>query len=108
MKRFILSLILFSLCLAGIANEPVEVMVLMKARYDRTELCRRAEFYRTKAARRNYVVRELKAFAEASIQQIFDISGRIVDSDYDKLSPGIYLIQYRQGNQLKAKKILIR
>lgn len=279
MKRFILSLILFSLCLAGIANEPVEVMVLMKALYDRTELCRRAEFYQTKAARRDYVVRELKAFAEASqhdlmvtlkdleqqglvsnihclwsanavsftatdeviqmladrddiesvtpvekhqcipeaettdevtdisrytiapnisqvnalqvwaqgnegqgvlvagivalmlhenpeltpaaicqileetslkltpsksnrtgagrvdalaavtaasewdgvgeifhiddefqasIQQIFDISGRIVDSDYDKLSPDIYLIQYRQGNQLKTKKILIR
>ena len=66
MKRFILSLILFSLCLAGIANEPVVVMVLMKARYDRTEPCRRAKFYRTKAARRDYVVRELKAFAEAS------------------------------------------
>lgn len=66
MKKFILSLILFCCCLAAFAEEPVEVLVLMKARYDRTELCRRAEYCLTKAARRDYVVRELKAFAEAS------------------------------------------
>ena len=65
MKKTILSIILFCCCLAVSANDPVEVMVLMKARYDRTELCRQAEFYRTKAERRDYVVRELKAFAEA-------------------------------------------
>jgi hypothetical protein len=41
-------------------------MVLMKACYDRVELCRRAEFYPTRAARRDYVVKELKAFTEAS------------------------------------------
>ena len=66
MKKFILSIILFCCCFAAFAEEPVEVMVLMKARYDRTELCRGAEFYPTKAARRDYVVSELKAFAEAS------------------------------------------
>jgi subtilisin family serine protease len=66
MKKSILSIILLCCCLAAFANEPVEVMVLMKARYDRTELCRRAEFHQTRAARRDYVVKELKAFAEAS------------------------------------------
>ena len=66
MKKIILSIILFCCCLTAFASEPVEVMVQMKARYDRTELCRRAELYRTKAERRDYVVKELKAFAEAS------------------------------------------
>ena len=66
MKKIILSIILLCFCSAGFAAESVEVMALMKARYDRTELCRRAELYRTKAERRDYVVKELKAFAEAS------------------------------------------
>lgn len=70
MKKFILSLILLCISLAVFANDPIEVMVLMKARYDRTELCRRAELYRTKAERRDYVVGELKAFAEASQHDI--------------------------------------
>ena len=66
MKKVILFLMMLCYSLSGFADEPVEVMVLMKARYDRTELCRQAELYRTKAERRDYVVRELKAFAEAS------------------------------------------
>lgn len=66
MKNPFLSIILFCCCIASFADEPVEVMVLMKARYDRTELCRRAEYYPTRAARRDYVVNELKAFSEAS------------------------------------------
>ena len=66
MKKTFLSIVLFCCCIASFADEPVEVMVLMKARYDRTELCRRAEFYPTRAARRDYVVNELKAFSEAS------------------------------------------
>lgn len=66
MKKVIFSLILFCCCFAVFADEPVEVMVLMKARYDRIQLSRRAELYPTRAARRDYVVGELKAFAEAS------------------------------------------
>ena len=66
MKKTFLSIVLFCCCIASFADEPVEVMVLMKAHYDRTELCRRAEFYPTRAARRDYVVNELKAFTEAS------------------------------------------
>ncbi|MBR4391699.1 MAG: S8 family peptidase [Bacteroidales bacterium] len=66
MKKPFLSIILFYCCLASFAEEPVEVMVQMKARYDRTELCRKAELYPTRTARRDYVVNELKAYAEAS------------------------------------------
>lgn len=42
MKKTLLSLILFCCCLAGFAQDPVEMMVLMKAQYDRTQLCRQA------------------------------------------------------------------
>ena len=66
MRKNLLSFLLFCCCLAAFAGEPIEVMVLMKAHYDRTELCRRAEYYPTRAARRDYVVSELKAFSEAS------------------------------------------
>ena len=66
MKKLFLTLCLVAVAIGGMNAGPVEVMALMKARYDRTELCRRAEYYPTRAARRDYVVNELKAFAEAS------------------------------------------
>ena len=73
----------FCLCLAGFAqttidpslmetmnrrsdNDPIEVVVLMKAQYNRSKLSRQAEFLPTKAMRREFVVKELKTFAEAS------------------------------------------
>ena len=55
MKKTFLTLCLVALVISGIKAEPIEVMVLMKARYNHT-----------KAERRDYVVKELKAFAEAS------------------------------------------
>lgn len=66
MKKTLLTLILLCCCLAGFADKPVEVVVMMKTHYDRTQLCRNAEMIPTRAARRDYVVSELKAFAEAS------------------------------------------
>lgn len=66
MKKTFLTLILLVSCLAGFAQEPIEVMVLMKDQYDRTELCRKAGFVATRAARRDFVVKELQAFAKAS------------------------------------------
>ena len=65
MKKTILSIIMFC-CLASFAGEPTEVVVMMKAHYDRSQLCRQAEHFPTRVARRDYVVNELKAFAEAS------------------------------------------
>ena len=57
---------MFGCCIAAFAGDPVEVMVLMKTHYNRAELCHRAELYRTRAARRDYVVKELKSYAEKS------------------------------------------
>jgi len=47
-------------------NESIEVVVIMKSQYDRAQINRRADFYVTRAERREFVVNELKAFAEAS------------------------------------------
>ena len=83
MKRIVLISILLSACMMGFAqgcldpllsqemnrrsdDERIEVVVLMKAQYDRSQLSRRADFIPTKAERRVFVVNELKAFAEAS------------------------------------------
>jgi hypothetical protein len=50
-----------------------DVVILMKAQYNRTELCRKAEFIATRAERRDYVVKELKAFTEASQYELRDL-----------------------------------
>lgn len=49
-----------------VEDHPIEVVAIMKAQYDRQQLCQRAEFVATRAARRDYVVQTLKAFTEAS------------------------------------------
>lgn len=66
MKNRLLSLLLFCCCTIGFAQEPVEVVVQMKAQYDRTQLQRKAETIMTRVARRDFVVKELQAFTEAS------------------------------------------
>ena len=84
MKKALFLFLALSLCTAGFAsmpvidpelrsemnlredNDPIEIVVLMKAQYDRQQLCRQAAFLPTKAERRDYVVNELKAFTEAS------------------------------------------
>ena len=47
-------------------NEKIKVIVIMKSQYDRSQLQRRADYYGTRAERREFVVNELKQFAEAS------------------------------------------
>ena len=47
-------------------NEQIDVVVIMKAQYDRAELNRRADYFVTRAERREFVVNELKEFAAAS------------------------------------------
>ena len=47
-------------------DEKIEIIVLMKAQYDRTQLNRRADLCATRAKRRSFVVGELKEFAKAS------------------------------------------
>ena len=83
MKRIALISILLLACMMGFAqgcfdplliqemnrrsdDEQIEVIVLMKAQYDRSQLCRRADYFPSRAERRAFVVNELKTFTEAS------------------------------------------
>ena len=47
-------------------NEKIRVFVIMRQQYDQQQLNRRAAHFTTRAARREFVVNELKQFAEAS------------------------------------------
>ena len=47
-------------------DEKIRVFVIMRQQYDREQLCRRADYYTTRADRREFVVNELKQFAEAT------------------------------------------
>lgn len=47
-------------------DEHIDVVVLMKAQYDRTQLNGRAAFFPTRKDRKSFVINELKSFAEAS------------------------------------------
>ena len=47
-------------------DEQIKVVVIMKSQYDRTQLNSRAAYYTTRAERRDFVVSELKAFANAT------------------------------------------
>ena len=45
-------------------DEQIKVIVIMKSQYDRTQLNRRADYFVTRAERREFVVNELKSFAD--------------------------------------------
>ena len=46
--------------------EQIKVIVIMKSQYDRAQLNRRASYFATRAERREFVVNELKSFADNS------------------------------------------
>ena len=75
MKRIVLICLLVLDSVFGFAQneEMTDVVILMKAQYNRTELCRKVEFIATRAERRDYVVKELKAFTEASQNEVRDL-----------------------------------
>jgi subtilisin family serine protease len=56
-------------------DEKIEVIVVMKARYDRDALNQKAASFVTRAERRAFVVNELKTFAEASQKDLIDNLG---------------------------------
>ena len=68
-------------------EEMTDVIILMKAQYNRTELCRKANFFATRAERRDYVVKELKAFTEASQ---YDLKNNLTDLERQGLVSSIH------------------
>ena len=83
MKKLFTLLVMVFVCMAGYAqtfidpqlreemnrrndDEQMTVIVIMKSQYDRTQLNRRANYFTTRAERREFVVNELKDFSAAS------------------------------------------
>ena len=82
MKRIATLILLTLICVMGYAqtidmalekemgqrldDEKINVFVIMKQQYDQEKLSRRADGFTTRAERREFVVNELKQFAEAS------------------------------------------
>ena len=82
MKRIITLILLLFVCICGYAqtldpallremgqrgeDEKINVVVIMKSQYDREQLNRRADCFVSRAERREFVVNELKQFAEVS------------------------------------------
>ena len=56
-------------------DEKIEVIVVMKARYDRDVLNQKAASYLNRAERRAFVVNELKSFAELSQKDLMEYLG---------------------------------
>ena len=53
-------------------DDEIEVVVVMKTRYDRALLNQKADAFATRAERRDFVVKELKTFAEKSQKNLVD------------------------------------
>ena len=53
-------------------DDEIEVVVVMKDRYDRTLLNQKADAFTSRAERRDFVVKELKTFAEKSQKNLID------------------------------------
>ena len=82
MKRIITFILLAFVCICGYAqtldpalleemgrrgeDEKINVVVIMKSQYDREQLNRRADYFVSRAERREFVLNELKQFAETS------------------------------------------
>jgi subtilisin family serine protease len=82
MKQIVTLILLALICICGYAqiidpalieemgqrgnDEKINVVVIMKSQYDREQLNRRADHFVSRAERREFVVNELKQFAEAS------------------------------------------
>ena len=83
MKKLLFLLFAMLLCVSGFAQavidpvlgeemnrrndaEQIKVIVIMKSQYDRTQLNRRANYFATRAERREFVVNELKDFAAST------------------------------------------
>ena len=62
-------------------DEKIEVFVIMKQQYDREQLSRRADNCKTRAARREFVVNELKQYAEVSQYDIKQSLAEMEKSD---------------------------
>lgn len=86
-------------------DEKIKVIVIMKSQYDRTQLNRRADYYVNRAERREFVVNELKAFAEASQ---FDVQQSLSEMERRGMVSSPIVLWMANALYFKASKAAIQ
>lgn len=87
-----------------IDNEQIDIVVIMKAQYDRIELDRRASYFATRAERREFVVNELKEYAAATQ---YDLRHSLADMQRNGIISTPYNLWMANALRFKATKAVI-
>ena len=85
-------------------NEQIDIVVIMKAQYDDAELNRRANFFVTRAERREFVVNELKEFAAASQ---YDLRHSLAEMQRNGLAGEPIVLWMSNALRFKATKAVV-
>lgn len=90
MKRALLTLLALTLGIMGFANTDgkIKVNIIMKTQSDATKLIREANFFPTKAARRDFVINNLKQQAETSQHDLLNLLNELETNELvDNIRP---------------------
>ena len=85
--------------------EQIKVIVIMKSQYDRTQLNRRADYFVTRAERREFVVNELKGFAAASQ---YDLRRSLIEMEHNGMVTEPTVLWMANAMYFDASKAAIR
>ena len=86
-------------------DEKIKVVVIMKSQYGRQQLGRRAAYYTTRAERREFVVNELKQFAEATQ---YDLRNTLAEMESHDMTTAPKIIWMANAMYFSATKQAIR
>ena len=121
MKKLLFTVLLALLCFGGFAqnvidpflseemgrrgdDEKIRVIVIMKSHYDRAQLNRRADYFVSRAERREFVVNELKEFAAASQ---YDLRHALVEMQRNGMTTEPTILWMANALSLDANKTAI-
>ena len=82
MKKKFLVFLVFLMTFGAVFAQSHKVIVVMNDKYDNTQLARKTQFM-TKAQRRNFVIKEKKAFCQASQSDVIDFLSSYKDEVND-------------------------
>ena len=86
-------------------DEQIQVVVIMKSQYDRMQLNRCAERFVARAERRDFVVNELKAYAEASQ---YDLRGVLSEMEQRSMVSAPTILWMANALYFDANKVAIQ
>ena len=85
-------------------DDPIKVVVIMKSHYNRNELNRRADYFVTRAERREFVVNELKEFATATQ---YDLRHALTDMQRNGMTTEPAVLWMANALYFEATKVAI-